>query len=120
MTFALFAVHALQPDAGQATPIAAAIIAIYALKKKIPGAIRFHGIAIALLVAARAWTSLDPLEPVSQVEDILHVIADEAPPELSSRPQPLVLFFGRLQSDLVRATLQIRANRFELRCSFTS
>ena len=77
MTFAIGLVHALQPDAGQATSFAAGMLYIYGFKNRIPKSIRFGGIIITFILAARAWTSADPLEPVPQVEEILHVIARE-------------------------------------------
>lgn len=71
LLFALQGVHALQPDAGQATALGVAgAVATLSLRRPTLG-----GVAVAtahLGVAALAWLLPDPLAPAPFVEDILN------------------------------------------------
>jgi len=65
-----FAIHVAQPDAGQATALAAATMALVAFSDKRYFA-RLVMVIGSLLGATWAWLRPDPLLPVSMVEDIV-------------------------------------------------
>ena len=69
-TAAAFALLAGQPDAGQATALAAGLVTS-ALAARIDGTSRVALTATALVGASVAWQRPDPLAPVHLVEDIV-------------------------------------------------
>lgn len=61
-------VHLLQPDAGQATAVAAAAAVLFVVRRGRPTAM---AAAACLVTAALTWIRADPLGPAPFVEDIL-------------------------------------------------
>lgn len=73
-TLFVLAVHLAQPDAGQATALAAAAVAL-ATRDRALRAIA----AVAVVGAAVAWTRHDPLAPVDHVERMFALAARSGP-----------------------------------------
>ena len=77
-SFAALALLVLQPDASQATTLAAVMVAIAAPASSRP-LLRFAVIAGAVALATLAWFQRDPLQPVPEVEDIIELAFAIAP-----------------------------------------
>lgn len=73
-------VHVAQPDAGQATALAAGLLPLMAGREK--PMLRWPLVIAALALAALAWTRPDPLLPVDYVEGILGLAAATSVPVL--------------------------------------
>jgi len=65
----------LQPDASQATALAAALCVAMLGARKPSAPLRRAVVLIALLLAAVSWTRPDPLAPVPEVEEVLQLAA---------------------------------------------
>lgn len=63
-------VNVLQPDAGQATALAAGVVALAALPAT-PRVERLIGLTVAVAGALLAWTRPDPLAPADLVENVV-------------------------------------------------
>lgn len=75
MSFALSAIFVVQPDAAQATCFAVAVTPISISKNTNGFFYRTLGILNVFGAMLWAWMRTDPLQPVSHVERILHLIA---------------------------------------------
>lgn len=76
--FASLLALVLQPDASQATTLAAVLVAIAAAVATRP-LLRAGVIVAAVALATLAWFQRDPLQPVSEVEDIIELAFGMAP-----------------------------------------
>lgn len=93
----------LQPDAAQATALAAAVFTLLMASKQRAPAAWVAGLVIAAL-AAWTWTRVDPLEPVPYVEGIIGLARQSGPVWLVAciaalAILPLPFFIGRSVSD---------------------
>jgi cell division protein FtsW (lipid II flippase) len=77
-SFVALALLVLQPDASQATALAAVMAAIAAAASSRP-LLRFAIMAGAVALATIAWFQPDPLRPVPEVEDIIELAFAIAP-----------------------------------------
>lgn len=66
-------IHALQPDAGQATALGCAAIVIFLLTSDVPFKIRLIGIITIGVGISLTWRQPDSLPAVEHVEHILHL-----------------------------------------------
>lgn len=82
LAFTAQALHALQPDAGQATSLALACVALALTAGGAPGP-RAALALVAALPAFVAWTRPDPLLPVPEVEGALALAAALGPGTLA-------------------------------------
>lgn len=65
--------HVLQPDAGQATSLATALIVLYLVSKPLLLLYRLLIPSASLALAIHAWRAYDPLDGLAHVEEILHL-----------------------------------------------
>ncbi|WP_394840876.1 hypothetical protein LZC95_27850 [Pendulispora brunnea] len=72
MLLALLGLHAVQPDAGQATALGAAIVAITLRRSPL-------SVLAVLALVAGTWMRADPLSPVDHVERILVLAVSDGP-----------------------------------------
>jgi cell division protein FtsW (lipid II flippase) len=75
MVAALQAVHIAQPDAAQATAVAAATVAVFALGGSVSWSQIVAGLA-SVAAAVAAWSRRDPLTAAPGVEDVLQTVFD--------------------------------------------
>lgn len=96
-------VHVLQPDAGQATALAAGALAILAARTSIPRLEQLGASAALTGAAALAWLRPDPLEPVDHVERILFLAYDRSPVWVVAIVGAMLPLFGALAGPGARA-----------------
>lgn len=94
-------VHVAQPDAGQATALAAGVLALVVVRQPTSADERLGAGAVGAL-AAIAWARPDPLTPVDHVERVLFLAFDRGGPWLVAVAVATLPLFAVLASGAAR------------------
>jgi hypothetical protein len=78
-TLTVAVVHVLQPDAGQASALAAGGIALLLARAPTQRFARFSSAMALLCAAALSWLRADPLAPVAHVERVFYLAFEQGP-----------------------------------------
>jgi cell division protein FtsW (lipid II flippase) len=82
-----------QPDAGQATAFCLAALVVF-FRNKINFTFKLGALAIAIVSIFFAWNTVDLLEPVEYVEDVLYMIASLGPVAIAAMTVVSLLLFA--------------------------